>query len=723
MSSARTRDDRPDQRRRDRSRNRNPRSRRQRRITGYHNVFDELSPPDYDLLGPPLTSDTLQPPEYDCTVQASDVLEVIWERTSPFHSVQMTPWQTVHVELRGTFLQISNAKTHGLLTPAWKRGAPTGAAGRKIRAYTLQHAEVGLASDHKRVEMVPKSPIAQLLPESALRQLQESDPTQFDIVYNYIARLRVESDQILLRFHTSDQRTNWIESICAAIDIAPPIEVRNEPRNHTLPRRRRRQEGQRVAIRIHNGQASAPASIVAEQERILREHYPHLLHTARQSREDDTAEDADSPRIPQDGIDASEQQGDEQQAEPDNEPDPDYQDLDLAFMRDPMAENDPEDDDQHMTDMADIFSSIGQRESAEHQQHQQQPDSPTIPNFDFQNILTVADPSSETNPPSCEQMLTIRPSSQRQRLCSPYPQDIRKYRPRPTRQDPIRDARYRRRCMPMLVHNSRYASNVIMHKGKRKVIDWKHKKLVDWPAGPPSYRDVLDGVAPVDPSKGKQGEQESEDNRDSLPPGAGHAVMRLRRMLRRHASSAEITAHFGSSAAETFRPNGDSQPQSSQGSVPNGEQTRGTMSFAMDRGVRHELGRQASHGYLRSQPHSLDTTPTTTHTASTGYLSSSDDQSSQSPASFTDPKVKTKASNSSAFSLKLRQKFGRKKAMHENNVISRPATSVDDITRAPTRTDSRFSDRDDEAMGDKTIRNRIGTIRTASSMDIMRARF
>ena len=494
--------------RRRRSRDRAARSRRQhRRITGYHNVFDELSPPDYDVFGiPSLTEATALPPVYDCTVEAADVLEVIWERNSPFQPAQMSPWQSIHVSLQGTLLTMSNAKTHGLLTPAWKRGRPTGEAGRRIRGYTLQHAEVGLASDHKKVEMVPKSPIAQLLPESALKQLQESDPSQFDIVYNYIARLRVEGDQILLRFKDSEHRSNWIDKICAAIDIAPPLEVRSEPRNHTLPRRRRRQERQRIVIRTNAaGLGLAPANLIAEQERILREHYPQLLRHTQQPPQPQHEEPPASPREPDDPVEETPDADNTADPENDQEPVHYYAELAFTFIREPSADD----------------------------------NSPSSLNPNAQQTRGSGTRSNDSSPPS----------SPNPDLPTPIPRPLlptrhiteTKLLPRHPR-DPVREARYRRRCMPMLVHNSRYAQN-IMHKGKRKVIDWKAKKLISWPASPPSYHDALysrSDVTNASDAAERDREQDREREREGLPPGAGHAVMRLRGFLRRHGSSGEL---------------------------------------------------------------------------------------------------------------------------------------------------------------------------------------
>ena len=675
----------PSDRRRRSSRERSSRSRRQhRRITGYHNVFDELSPPDYDVFGS-LSEEaaTAEPPDYECTVEAEDVMEVIWERNSPFQPPQMNPWQTVHVELRGTLLQISNAKTHGLLAPAGKRGMPTGEAGRRIRSYTLQHAEVGLASDHKKVEMIPKSPIAQLLPDTALKQLQESDPSQFDIVYNYIARVRVESEQVLLRFRDSEQRSSWVDKICAAIDIAMPLECRSEPRNHTLPRRRRRHEGHRIEIRTTTtGQGVVSASLVAEQERILREHYPHLIQTVRPDNQQPQESEPRSPRERHNGTEGADGENDGEDEndnvndnEPEQEPDPDYGDLDLAFMRDPTAGNDPDDDDDPPRATENLTYNGNDSNSSSHH------GSP--------NVDSVGDLWTEIR-------LTRVPQSARNRT-------DRKWHPRVPRNDALRDARYRRRCMPMLVHNSRYATNVIIHKGKRKVIDWNNKKLVPWPASPPSYHDVLYGPAKTDPAKpGEDGEAEAQRRAgENLPPGAGNAVMRLRGLLRRHASSGEMEVNPLVSAS------GQSSNHRRQ------RQRKGTPSAPRSSGDGADTAQVDTNTSAPSNAESADSTPsaTTVNSNTTAECSSSgDDQSVSSPAlNFMDPNVNTKASNSTAFSKKLKQRFGRRAVSETTNA------QMDEMESTATRDGTREEDYDGFSKA------RLERLRTASSFDMRRA--
>jgi hypothetical protein len=73
---------------------------------------------------------------------------------------------------------------------------------------------------------------------------------------------------------------DWVEAFCAAIDISPPIEDRSEPRYRSLPRRNRRQrllDGVQLSEDLDNlSHLDAGRSLIAEQERIIRQLYPHL---------------------------------------------------------------------------------------------------------------------------------------------------------------------------------------------------------------------------------------------------------------------------------------------------------------------------------------------------------------------------------------------------------------------------------------------------------------
>lgn len=237
-------------------------------------------------------------------------------------------------------------------------------------------------------------------------------------MHNYVSRLRLEGNQFLFRFKTSEERSEWLSQICAAIDIAPPLETRGEPRYHTLPRRRRRDHHYEPSFEDTEHDASL---LLAEQEQILQSRYPHLANSdgGQNDRPNSTEESRSDMNSSAMGEGETE------------EDDPDREDLDPAFM------------------------GGGDNEEA---------------------IAEEDEWHGETgNGPS--HLLDGEPRPQRA---------ARKWRPS-INLDPSRDARYRRRCMPMLVYNSRYANDIIYCDGKRVTIDWKSRTLQAWPTPPPAY--------------------------------------------------------------------------------------------------------------------------------------------------------------------------------------------------------------------------------------------
>jgi hypothetical protein len=266
---------------------------------GYHNTFHTHAqlpigtPPSYTRandsatlrhLGEKARSEaaaacrTALPPPYSCSVELSGVLGVRPELSSPFHVSGCRDWYDAFVVLQGTQLSIYRVKSPGLLS---KNRQPT--KGRFIQSYTLQHAEVGVASDFKKTALIPKSPLAHLVPASTRQKLYETDPHMFEPVREHVIRLRLETEQFLICPTSQDSMLNWIESLCAAIDISAPIEDRSEPRYRSLPRRSRRQrtlDSAQIGDNLENlSNLEAGRRIIAQQEQIIRQLYPHLAGT------------------------------------------------------------------------------------------------------------------------------------------------------------------------------------------------------------------------------------------------------------------------------------------------------------------------------------------------------------------------------------------------------------------------------------------------------------
>jgi hypothetical protein len=261
---------------------------------GYHNTFHThvqlppCAPPSYALANDPKTLrhleekaqaeasyNTAPPPPYTCTVELKGILGVRPELSSPFHVAANREWYDAYVVLEGTQLSIHRVKMPGLLSKS-RRPTP----GRFIKSYSLQHAEVGIASDYKKSALIPKSPFAHLVPASARPKLYETDPHMFEPVREHVIRLRLETEQFLLCAPSQLSVLSWIENLCAAIDISTPIEDRSEPRYRSLPRRSRRQ---RILDSALLGDPTSSLSsleagqrIIAEQEQIIRQLYPQF---------------------------------------------------------------------------------------------------------------------------------------------------------------------------------------------------------------------------------------------------------------------------------------------------------------------------------------------------------------------------------------------------------------------------------------------------------------
>ena len=269
---------------------------------GYHNTFHTHEPPV--LTSPPsyacaTSSQTLTwlntkavaekralrsaraPPAYTCTVEFEGIMGIKQELCSVFEVARTREWNDVYVVLRGTQLTIHRLKSPGMLS---KSRTPT--AGKVVKTYTLQHAEVGVAADFKKSPLIPKSPFAHLVPASARSKLYETDPHLFEPVREHALRLRLETEQFLLCANSQEEMLSWVEQLCAAIDISSPLEDRSEPRYRSLPRRSRRQrilDGSRLGESLeHLSTVDAGRRLIAEQEAIIRQLFPHLANTASQ---------------------------------------------------------------------------------------------------------------------------------------------------------------------------------------------------------------------------------------------------------------------------------------------------------------------------------------------------------------------------------------------------------------------------------------------------------
>jgi hypothetical protein len=269
---------------------------------GYHNTFHTHasplldSPPTYACANSSQTLAWLNtkasveaaavrseqaPPAYTCTVQFEGIVGMKQELNSVFEVAKTREWNDVYAVLRGTQLTIHRIKASSMLS---KSKAPS--AGKIIKRFTLQHAEVGVAADFKKTTLTPKSPFAHLVPASARPKLYETDPHLFETVREHALRLRLETEQFLLCASSQEEMLTWVEHLCAAIDISSPLEDRSEPRYRSLPRRTRRQrilDGSRLGENLENlSSMDVGRRIIAEQEAIIRQLYPQLANANTQ---------------------------------------------------------------------------------------------------------------------------------------------------------------------------------------------------------------------------------------------------------------------------------------------------------------------------------------------------------------------------------------------------------------------------------------------------------
>jgi hypothetical protein len=259
---------------------------RSRRVTSYHHPFQTKASPCNDPA-PSYASATRTPkfppaprffdngrevlPKYTCTVSREGPMQMRIEKISPFQYLQKQDFRTVYVVLNGTQLSVHKIKTVQLAG----HSLPT--AGSLIKRYSLQHAEIGLATDVQYNQLLPASRLAHFIPTVARRKAFEKDPDLFTPISQVVLRLRLETDQFLLSDHSEERIFRWIHDLSASIDISLPLDERSAPKPCTIPRRRRRQREETENI--------DDRTVIQEQERIMREMYPSLARSIERGSE------------------------------------------------------------------------------------------------------------------------------------------------------------------------------------------------------------------------------------------------------------------------------------------------------------------------------------------------------------------------------------------------------------------------------------------------------
>lgn len=269
-------------------------SRPSRRLTSYFNAYQSScspcndAPPSYlnatsrRRPAPANFARAEELPNYSCSVSAEAKLFLCVESQSPLSDAAAGDWKEVYVNVRGTMLSVYRLKD--------------GLAGKLIHTYTLQHAEVGLATDVEHMVLVPQTRFAHFIPSSARRRAWQKDPDMFKPEEHTVLRLRAETEQLLFSGPDEESMHAFMFAIGSSIDIAQPIDDRSIPRQCTVPRRRRRAARQQV-----DSDLTDPA-LLAEQERIFRTMYPGLAAQAEIPEVDDRPS---SPARDEDEVDMS----------------------------------------------------------------------------------------------------------------------------------------------------------------------------------------------------------------------------------------------------------------------------------------------------------------------------------------------------------------------------------------------------------------------------------
>jgi hypothetical protein len=350
------------------------------------------------------------------------------ESHSPLHDISESEWKEVVVVLRGTLLTFYRARKDGT-------------AGKLLRSYTLQHAEIGLASDTQYAILVPQSRIAHFLPAAAWRKAWRTDPALFKSEEQSLLRLRVETDQILVAHPEEETIQEFTYALAAAIDIAMDLDERSIPKQCTVPRRRNRQQRtlEAVASILEN------PSVLAQQERIMRELYPQLASSTSETDQSQPAQNESTAVRPPSPASQPAAHEDEE--------------IDLSAMHEESSAESSSEPASVEAGSPPAIIDMSRRPSV------------------FRQATTLTIDSMDSTF-SAEMFYETPPTN--------FGADG-KWSP-PHNRSPAQIQRYIQRCMPILLADAPRASDVLIQAGRRVKINWKTAMLEDWTLLPPSYR-------------------------------------------------------------------------------------------------------------------------------------------------------------------------------------------------------------------------------------------
>lgn len=343
-------------------------------------------------------------PPYSSAISLENVFMKKLELEGAVHKALDRNWYRVMVTLQGTALTFHKCKTPGLFGAAMSASKhspdfPAGTTrGALLRSYNLQHADVGIAADY--------------------------------VKRKYVIRVRAETEQFLLSCHKIETFVLWLQSLFAAIDLAPPLDDREIPQDLSIPRRTRRRRVNGAGLR----NLERNAQLIMEQEQIMRTQFPNL---AAGEGDAEGEEDENGER---------EEDGDEITPAPTPSR--------RAGFSSPSQ--------------ASILASSSSSPPSPFQSST--PHTTNLLMRTRQALLPSASPSPAVNP-----------SINQDGKWAPQHQWTHFY-----------DMMYAKRCMAILTHRSPRKSNLVIMKGKQWIVDWATGKLTR--CEPPEYGEIATGV-------------------------------------------------------------------------------------------------------------------------------------------------------------------------------------------------------------------------------------
>ncbi|KAH6624609.1 hypothetical protein B0J18DRAFT_183784 [Chaetomium sp. MPI-SDFR-AT-0129] len=151
-------------------------------------------------------------PQYSCGIHMEGVFMRKMEIEETTKRAEYRDWRMVYVELRGTALNVYSVKKERGWWSSTKQDGPDISPDNPPwvkkstleKSYSLLHADAGIAADYRK--------------------------------RRYVIRMRVETDQFLLSCVEIGTFVNWLDGIFAAINVSPPIDERDFPRDFSIPR-------------------------------------------------------------------------------------------------------------------------------------------------------------------------------------------------------------------------------------------------------------------------------------------------------------------------------------------------------------------------------------------------------------------------------------------------------------------------------------------------------